>query len=367
MMNKNRVLHAIIICVAFALTLSLILLHILRGNGSRRIGNLNDYTPLAVVNDNIVYNYFGEDGTFVIGCYDTASRTEKDCYFEDNFYISSGVSVETDNLVYLPITLTNGEHNLLEIDVKNQCVTSVLKEHNSYPIDTVAAMDGDVYMLSTNIFGNDIEESVIKKYSGENNNAVQIIKKDYNHGIGERIIAFSCYENKIYILVEYINENDVCCRIEKYDNQKRIETINLEKTLERDICNNGIVQFYCIGDYVYFRDYTDEGYIGKNTGAKIENYFNTTGLRIVNGSGRGMPEYQLFYVRRTADLYALNLKDGRLTLKTLPLSKNESIRGAVANNDIICISLLDESDEETFTTRDTLVLDIENDIIECID
>ena len=366
MMNKKRLLYAFALGAAITLIILNILFQNLKEEENRHLGNLNNYTPLAVVNDNIIYNYFMENGTFVIGCYDGSTKTEKDCYFEDDFYISSGISVVNDEMVYLPITLTDGEHSLLEIDSKNDNVISVLKEYSSYPIDTIATMNGEIFILSMNASDNGSEETIIKRYSCDGNNSKEILKKEYTNGIGEKIRAFSCYDGSLYALVEYANNSNVYCVIEEYSAQNMIlkETIDLEDSIEKCIRNNGIAQFYCFGNYMYFRDYSDEGYIGEIKGKTVEKKYNISRLRVVNDNGCGVTGYQFFYVRDTADLYVLSLKNGIFSHKRMPLPENESIRSAVANSKKIIISILDGEDEENFTTKDTLVLDIDKDIID---
>ena len=43
----------------------------------------------------------------------------------------------------------------------------------------------------------------------------------------------------------------------------------------------------------------------------------------------------------------------------LGLSQDESIRNAISNGNNICISILDERETETFTTKDTIIVDFD--------
>ena len=38
------------------------------------IGDINNYTPIAILEDAIVYNYINDDDALVIGYYDIASK-----------------------------------------------------------------------------------------------------------------------------------------------------------------------------------------------------------------------------------------------------------------------------------------------------
>ncbi len=367
MMNKKVQSGTIILCAAIIIMGSVFVFKNSNLEETLRTENLNDYTPLAIIGEKVLYDYLTDDGTFVIGYYDIASQNARDFYTEKDFYISSGVSVEINDIVYLPITLANGMHELLEISVEKNSVISVNDERNSYPIDTIATMNGDVYMLSMNVSENETEETIIKRYSGGNDFA-EMLKKEIKQGRGEIIKAFSCCENRIYVLVEYLKDDGVGCRIDVYDEKMILkETINLVKSMETEICSKGVAFFCCAGNYIYLRDFTDEGYIGEIKGDVVEEKLRQPGLRIVNNNGCRTSEYQIFFVRSTADLYVLSLSKGELVSKTLPLQENESIRSAVENDKTMCISILDERDEEYFTTKYTLLMDVEKDIIEDMD
>ncbi len=59
-----------------------------------------------------------------------------------------------------------------------------------------------------------------------------------------------------------------------------IKTIYFDDELIDNILNNGIVQFYCFSDYVYLRNYSDYGAIGKIEDSQVKSLLLSKQLRI---------------------------------------------------------------------------------------
>lgn len=49
------------------------------------IGDINNYTPIALLEDAIVYNYINDDDALVIGYYDIASKKQSESYVKMGF------------------------------------------------------------------------------------------------------------------------------------------------------------------------------------------------------------------------------------------------------------------------------------------
>ena len=176
-----------------ALTLIMILLLNFKRDNSKQengLGDINNYTPIAILEDTIVYNYIDNDDELVIGCYDIEAKEQSDVVREDGFYISSGLPVIIDNSIIIPITLNTNEHKLLMINADSNTSETIFNEFNSYPIDVVSTMDGNIYMFST-MKDNSTLTSYIRKYN-ENTNSMDVcIEKEYSDNIGEEIMAFA--------------------------------------------------------------------------------------------------------------------------------------------------------------------------------
>lgn len=86
-------------------------------NQGNEIDNINDYAPIALLDDEIVYSYIDSGDALVIGCYEISSEKKSDITRVEGFYISSGIPVVINDIVMLPVTLNTNEHKLLMINV----------------------------------------------------------------------------------------------------------------------------------------------------------------------------------------------------------------------------------------------------------
>ena len=113
------------------------------------IGDIDNHTPIALLDDAVVYNYIDDDGALVIGRYVLSSKRQSDIVSVEEFYISSGKPTVIDNSVILPVTLNTNEHKLLMVNADSDTSEMIFSEFNSYPMDAVSVMNTDIYMLST--------------------------------------------------------------------------------------------------------------------------------------------------------------------------------------------------------------------------
>ena len=70
--KRGKYLFGSLLVFAFVTTL---LLNLKQEN---EIGDINNYTPIALLEDAIVYNYINDDDALVIGYYDIASKKQSD-------------------------------------------------------------------------------------------------------------------------------------------------------------------------------------------------------------------------------------------------------------------------------------------------
>lgn len=145
------------------------------------IGDINNYTPIALLDGAVVYNYIDDSGALVIGNYDFSSQKYSDTASVGEFYISSGKPAVIDDSIILPITLNTNEHKLLRVNTDSTTFEIIFNEFNPYPMDIVSTMNTDIYMLST------------KK---DDLATVTYIRK-FNENTGEMDI---CIENSLQIL-----------------------------------------------------------------------------------------------------------------------------------------------------------------------
>lgn len=356
--KRSKYLFGCLLVLAFVMIL---LLKLKQGNLEQKngLGDINNYTPIALLEDVIVYNYIDNDDELVIGYYDIESKKQSDVMREDGFYISSGLPAIIGNSVILPVTLNTNEHKLLMINADSNTSETIFNEFNSYPIDAVSTMSTDIYMLST-MRDNSTATSYIRKYNENTNNMDICIEKEFTDNTGEQIIAFACNNEKIYVMVNQIETgNDIYIEIYDDKNYDLLGKLYFDSELNNFVSTNGIVQFYCFGDYIYIRNYSDYGAIGKIENDQVKTILNLPSLRIVYNGENTQDNYYGFFLRSGKEFYLLDVYTDTLYQTNLGLSQDESIRNAISNGNDICISILDERETETFTTKDTIIVDFE--------
>lgn len=326
-------------------------------NQENEIGNINNYTPIALLDDTIVYNYIDDDGTLVIGCYDFSSKKQSDTVSVEGFYISSGTPAVIDDSVILPVTLNTNEHKLLIINADSNTSAMIFNEFNSYPIDVVCAMNTDIYMLST--MKDDVAATnYIRKYNGNTGNMDICIEKQFTDIAGEQIMAFSCNNENIYVMVNNIGtENDIYIEVYDDKNYDLLSKLDFDSELRNFVSNHGIVEFYCYDSYIYMRNFSDYGAIGKIENNQIKTFLDLPNLRMAYNGKNTQDNYYGFFVRSGRELYLLDVSADTLYKTNLELSQDESIRNAISDGNNICISILDERDTESFTTKKTIMVD----------
>ena len=326
-------------------------------NQENEIGNINDYTPIALLDDAVVYNYIDDDGTLVIGRYDFSSKKQSDIVSVEGFYISSGKPAVIDGSVILPVTLNTNEHKLLRVNADSNTSEMIFSEFNTYPMDAVSTMDTDIYMLST--MKDDVAaSSYIRKYNENIGDMDICIEKYFTDAAGGRITAFACNNENIYVMVNNMEaENDTY--IEIYDDKKYdlLGKLYFDSELRNFVSNNGIVEFYCFDSYIYIRNFSDYGAIGEIENNQIKTFLNLPSLRMAYNGKNTQDNYYGFFVRNGRELYLLDVYSDTLYETNLDLSQDESIRNAISDGNNICISILDERDTESFTTKKTIIVD----------
>lgn len=188
--KRGKILFGSLLVFSFAIILLLYAKLENTEHEENGLENINNYSPIALLEDTIVYDYFNDDDEFVIGCYDIESKNLSDVICVDGFYISSGLPAVIEDSVILPVTLYTNEHKLLMINADSNTSDTIFNDYNSSAIDVVSTMNTAIYMLST-IRDNSIETSYIRKYNETTNKMDICIKKEFANNTGEQIIAFA--------------------------------------------------------------------------------------------------------------------------------------------------------------------------------
>jgi hypothetical protein len=108
-----------------------------------------------------------------------------------------------------------------------------------------------------------------------------------------------------------------------------------------------ISRFYAFGDYFFISDYSDTSILGRHDGNEIEVLLYERNLAYAVNLCRNA-EFEIFYVRRTNDVYRLNLQTGVIERLIYNLDNDNSfIRSIWVYNNNLMISKRTGEDGET--------------------
>lgn len=110
---------------------------------------------------------------------------------------------------------------------------------------------------------------------------------------------------------------------------------------------------------MYIRNFSDYGAIGKIESNQVKTLLDLPNLRIAYNGKNTQDNYYGFFLRSGKDFYLLDVYTDTLYQTNLELSQDESIRNAISDGNDICISIMDERDTETFTTKNTIMVDFD--------
>lgn len=361
--RKRKYIYAASAVILFSIIAFIVFLYPHSDTKVIKLGSLDNYTPIALNDKTITYNYISNNDALTIGSYNIDLQKENNIVSADNFYITYGIPAQIQNKVYLPITLNNMEHKLLQIDMTNNSHKTVFTDNNSEPFDSVSTMNDSIFMLSGNTDKNGIYSSYIRKYNAAAKQMEPCIREESIGKEKGRIIkSFACHNDRIYTVTEEKNGSDKDIYINVYDGREftLLNKLNFNETIKSYILNNDIVQFYLFGDYIYIRDFSDTGIIGHITENSIKDILALPQLRIAYNSRNTNDDYYVFFMREGNEIYILDMKNDDLRKSILHLSENESIRNAISDGNNICVSILDDSNTDSYVTKETYIYSYED-------
>lgn len=360
--NKKKYIYsASVICLIAVITF---ILFLSRHTDTEviKLGSLENYTPIAFDDKTITYNYLSNDDTFTIGNYYIDLEKEKNIASKDDFYITYGIPAQIQNKVYLPITLDNNEHNLIRIDLTNNKVETIFTDYNSEPLDSISTMSDSIYMLSGDIDKNGIYSSYIRRYNDITQQMeICVLEKSINKDNGKIIKSFACNNGKIYAVIEDKNSTSKDIYINVYDGEEFtfLNKIYFDEGIKSSVLSNDIVQFYSYGEYFYIRDFSDTGIVGKLKDNCITTILTLPQLRIAYNNKNTNDEYFVFFIRESNELYILDTMNDDILKSNLQLAENESIRNAISDGSNLCVSILDDSNTDSYVTKETHIYSYE--------
>jgi hypothetical protein len=182
---------------------------------------------------------------------------------------------------------------------------------------------------------------------------------DNKESVGSIILNCFVDGEKIYASVDVCDgEGNTKSTIDEYGiDFTKERSINIDDVSEyiRRSRPNEIAIF---GDYIYMRNYSDDGLIGKIENNSVKSLIQERGLEVaLNRADDQTRDKQLFYIRRSCNYFVLDIPSGTLSEKVFDTIENFSRLFVLANSDNVLVVLRadnDKLDRYVFTALDRL-------------
>lgn len=324
-------------------------------NGNEGLARLNEYAPIALFENVIVYNYF-EGTSLVFGRYCINEDDKIVVGIIDNFHISFSLPVLIDDNLFMPITLNNGEHSLIRMNLTENSIESIHIGYYTRALASITTTLGNIYYLGWDT-KDGLHSSYIKKFDEIENKMDTFLIKNFDERMntGEIIEAFSSYRGKIYAVVRSREGENEEITIHVYDAKDGVflYEIYLSYEFKSYISSSSIAQFYIFGDNIYVRNFSDYGVIGRIENKSVELIYTKNLLRIAINSADTDDDFIIFFMREDAGVYMLNTLNGEILSGDLPLGDYLSIRSAISDGANLLVAILDDNNMYSFVTVDT--------------
>jgi hypothetical protein len=318
------------------------------------LSNLSGHTPVILTDEEVIYSDLSDAG-YLVGKYAIGEQSFRDIGRLENFYMSSGMPVIANNTVYMSVTLSNLSHVLLKLDTSTDSLSSIpVVGADSDPLDSLAVMGDKVFILSHKRAEDGSYISTIRSFNDVEGETV-CLELEMQDNSGQVISAFSCDEENLYAFVEDASESTVERYVNVYDSDFNVVQSLRIKNDSKIRHDNNIAQMYILGNYIYSRDYSDFGILNRISDGVLEPVLGTEGLRFSYNARNTDNTAYLLFLRGESKYYILDASTDSWLEGELALNEKESIRNAISDGDDFCFSILDDSIEDRFTTKDNYV------------
>jgi hypothetical protein len=150
----------------------------------------------------------------------------------------------------------------------------------------------------------------------------------------------------MYALEKIISEQDIKHYITKYTSDFAcVHICDISSVFTDYAITDSISRFYTFGDYFFLSDYSDKSIIGRCNGDEAEVLLCEKNLAYAVNSKKNDGN-EIFYIRRTNDIYQLNLQSGNLEELDYDFDNDNSvIRNIfVCDNKVIIAKMVGEKE-----------------------
>lgn len=265
---------------------------------------------VSYLDDNSLLYYVVNEGTahFYRMFADESATTVKVGTIE-GYYLDAGSVALYDNKVFFYATILDNEvleNQLFSIDLETNDLNQYIFQDGSLYGLRVYVIENQIVTLK-NVVNGDVITTYIETFQPDSNKWKIVIKGEYNSNdrTGDAIYGFYADGKYLYTIEDRYNDKLSKSFFVTYDSSfNKIREIELNDDALKFLQNgNGrLIELYINGEYIYLRNISNQGFIGKITSEHIEGVLEENGMiPVIDIYNR---EEKLYFTRRSNRLYS---------------------------------------------------------------
>lgn len=276
--------------------------------------------------------------------YNFETSENKKVFTVSNFALKGTSDAYINNSIYFYLSVYNGDdlkNILCVMDFLNDSMKIISENIYSQKLIPLTEYNDNVIALQKNDFNNGSVNSFIElvNYTGKSRKITLKNSDDTEWNSKSRQIIYLDNNGKYLCTIEKEKTNfQEIYYFVKYDSNFKISSeINITNIfIDYEITDN-IGMFHAFGDFFCITDYSNNTIICKLENKDVSVILYDADIEYVENS-YGYIEFEIFFHRGTNDIYILDIKTGKMCIKTYDLENDTSlIRCVLLYNDCLMI------------------------------
>lgn len=311
----------------------------------------------ALVNDQIIYQMIEESGIQYVKT-NVYSGESMALGSIPDFYLNMKQSVLEQPNLYFFATVDDsdmGENVLFRVDLDKLKIERIKHKDGSIPGITIYFYKGKILTLKSMVENNKLV-TFIEAYDLQSKKWLKVkeVSLDTNTHQGKVFFGLCANQNNVFILCnEYQGENKIEASLlilDDYFNETK--SIKISKEIQDYVLNSFLSDVQSFGDYIYFFNASNYGWLGKINKDKLVEVFKGRNFEISINHSTKPP---IFYTRRSTNVYYFD-NGGNFIKKNIPVKNDYFIRCILTNDEFCFVDCYadDKKEHAYFFRRDAI-------------
>ncbi|MDR3148662.1 MAG: hypothetical protein LBT88_01400 [Oscillospiraceae bacterium] len=321
---------------------------------------VNKTSAKEVLSDSYIYGAFeGNQAVYYRDYFD--GRATAEVGRVNNFVSGVKETALLNNVLYFYNAADNGsggfDNNLYGIDLSTNRMQLYYTDNESSPAVPVYPYMGKVLALKTQKGQAQWWITHLEIFDPNDGSVDRETSSKFNaeRAVGSMILTCCTNGEKIYALTDKFDKSGIrLLAVDIYNKDFEVEqTLNIDKELSDYINESRPSEIAVFGNYIYMRNYSAYGVVGKIEDGLIKPVVKRRGLELaLNQKDSDIKDVQMFYVRGSNTYYILNITGNTFEEKSYAPFEHYQFLYSLATDDDIIIFMRDDREFEYLSDLD---------------